>query len=127
MYIYILMYQSYRNTLRQEVSTRFRLSSKLYAVASLIYFIKITIIIYYSECFVMFTTNQQFYDILSVISEEECVEINLPYFQYNVTTIDNECVICTELFVQNEDVRQFGCGHIFHKNCIDRWLRLNPC
>jgi len=33
-----------------------------------------------------------------------------------------ECVICTEDFVQSEDIRVLPCDHKFHPTCIDPWL-----
>jgi hypothetical protein len=33
------------------------------------------------------------------------------------------CVICTERFSDNADMSVCKCGHIFHQNCITRWLR----
>jgi hypothetical protein len=32
------------------------------------------------------------------------------------------CAICLESLMQDEVVRKFQCGHIFHKDCIDPWL-----
>jgi hypothetical protein len=34
------------------------------------------------------------------------------------------CVICIEGFAPRDYVRELpGCGHVFHKRCIDLWLR----
>ncbi|EME31709.1 zinc finger (C3HC4-type RING finger) family protein [Galdieria sulphuraria] len=32
------------------------------------------------------------------------------------------CAICLESLIEDEVVRKFQCGHIFHKDCIDPWL-----
>ena len=32
------------------------------------------------------------------------------------------CIICMEDFEENEKVKQLDCGHIFHGECIDKWL-----
>ena len=32
------------------------------------------------------------------------------------------CVICCENFIANDTIRRLDCLHIFHKNCIDKWL-----
>jgi hypothetical protein len=36
---------------------------------------------------------------------------------------DKECVICKELFNENEYIRLLNCSHIFHINCIDKWFK----
>ena len=33
-----------------------------------------------------------------------------------------DCIICMENFEENEIVKQLRCGHIFHRDCIDKWL-----
>ena len=33
-----------------------------------------------------------------------------------------DCIICMERFEENEKVKQLLCGHIFHGDCIDKWL-----
>ncbi|KIW64270.1 hypothetical protein PV04_09217 [Phialophora macrospora] len=35
---------------------------------------------------------------------------------------EQECPICTQPFVPDEDVRVLPCRHIHHKSCIDPWL-----
>ncbi|XP_022158250.1 E3 ubiquitin-protein ligase RING1-like [Momordica charantia] len=38
---------------------------------------------------------------------------------------DDECAICLGEFEEGEKCRKMSeCGHIFHRNCIDRWLRV---
>jgi len=36
---------------------------------------------------------------------------------------DAQCVICVEDLVEGESVRTLPCGHIYHQDCIDLWLR----
>jgi len=36
------------------------------------------------------------------------------------------CSICQEVYKENEYSRKLKCGHIFHKKCVDRWLKKNP-
>ena len=38
--------------------------------------------------------------------------------------IIKECSICYEEISENEKV--LSCGHIYHKQCIDSWTRINP-
>ena len=37
--------------------------------------------------------------------------------------IDSNCVICLDKFKENGFKRDLKCGHIFHKKCIDKWLK----
>ena len=36
-----------------------------------------------------------------------------------------ECSICFEE-IKDKDLKSLKCGHFFHKNCIDSWLKINP-
>ena len=43
-------------------------------------------------------------------------------------SVTSTCPICKEDFELGEEGGQLHCGHIFHKHCISRWLRLdNTC
>jgi TRAF-interacting protein len=33
-------------------------------------------------------------------------------------------VICTELFLINSHISACNCGHIFHEDCLSKWLRI---
>ncbi|XP_032685405.1 E3 ubiquitin-protein ligase TRAIP-like isoform X2 [Odontomachus brunneus] len=38
------------------------------------------------------------------------------------------CTICRDNFIQSDDISVTRCGHIFHLNCLSRWLtRSNSC
>jgi hypothetical protein len=49
---------------------------------------------------------------------------NIPEKPVNKALFDDnlECIICMENFEENEKVKQLYCGHIFHGDCIDKWL-----
>ncbi|KAJ0504845.1 putative transcription factor C2H2 family [Helianthus annuus] len=35
-----------------------------------------------------------------------------------------ECMIClSTLGEEEEDIRELGCGHLFHEACVDLWFR----
>lgn len=37
----------------------------------------------------------------------------------------DDCSICLEEFKCRQHCRKFGCSHVFHKKCIDKWLTKN--
>tara|TARA_Y100000992_G_scaffold256464_1_gene189974 strand:- start:3301 stop:3633 length:333 start_codon:yes stop_codon:yes gene_type:complete len=39
------------------------------------------------------------------------------------TTPGGECAVCLDAFRTRQHCRFLPCGHVFHKGCIDRWLR----
>merc|ERR1712129_365961 len=36
------------------------------------------------------------------------------------------CSICYEALLPGEEVRRLPCLHVFHRGCIDRWLKIRP-
>ncbi|KAF8705814.1 hypothetical protein HU200_031022 [Digitaria exilis] len=38
---------------------------------------------------------------------------------------DAICCICLSKFSSNEDLRELPCTHVFHMECIDKWLQIN--
>lgn len=43
-------------------------------------------------------------------------------------TASDTCAICMDEFVVNESVPQLPCLHVFHEDCLARWLmRTNTC
>ena len=34
------------------------------------------------------------------------------------------CVICTDIFLINSQISACNCGHIFHEDCLSRWLKV---
>ena len=49
---------------------------------------------------------------------------NIPEKPFHKALFDDnlERIICMENFEENEKVKQLYCGHIFHGDCIDKWL-----
>ncbi|KAJ8765710.1 hypothetical protein K2173_014832 [Erythroxylum novogranatense] len=35
----------------------------------------------------------------------------------------SECAVCLSEFHEGESVRGLRCGHVFHKDCLDKWLQ----
>lgn len=38
---------------------------------------------------------------------------------------DAVCCICLAKYVNNDEVRELPCSHLFHKDCVDKWLKIN--
>ena len=36
-----------------------------------------------------------------------------------------DCVICINKIESNEYIRKLKCNHLFHKKCVDNWLKKN--
>ena len=35
---------------------------------------------------------------------------------------NNECIICLEPMIINEKVKILECGHMYHYDCINKWI-----
>ncbi|KAG2323447.1 hypothetical protein Bca52824_016660 [Brassica carinata] len=49
----------------------------------------------------------------------------LPQFKFSepTTRYGNDCVVCLDGFKQGQWCRNLpGCGHVFHRKCVDAWL-----
>jgi len=44
--------------------------------------------------------------------------------KYCVAARNGECTICMEDFTLSEEVRCLPCMHMFHSDCIVKWLQL---
>ncbi|KAG2691602.1 hypothetical protein I3843_08G016100 [Carya illinoinensis] len=38
---------------------------------------------------------------------------------------DAVCCICLGKYANNDELRELPCSHFFHKDCVDKWLRIN--
>ncbi|KAL3498337.1 hypothetical protein ACH5RR_041069 [Cinchona calisaya] len=38
---------------------------------------------------------------------------------------DAVCCICLAKYANNDELRELPCSHFFHKDCVDKWLKMN--
>ncbi|KAJ1438221.1 Zinc finger, RING-type [Sesbania bispinosa] len=38
---------------------------------------------------------------------------------------DAACCICLAKYENNDELRELPCSHLFHKDCVDKWLKIN--
>jgi hypothetical protein len=59
-------------------------------------------------------------------NDEQNTDVNLDNIPTRILDVENiindDCVICMEQYIVSQQIRILPCSHIFHKNCIDRWL-----
>lgn len=52
-------------------------------------------------------------------------------YVHKISPLCTECTICLENFKYNDNVIKLGCYHVFHPNCIYKWICpnqiLNTC
>ena len=61
-------------------------------------------------------------DVKVVLSDEEFNNINTVEYKDLNTEETIECLICTESFIETDDIKKIKCNHLFHKCCIKKWL-----
>ncbi|GAB2219643.1 hypothetical protein Droror1_Dr00007280 [Drosera rotundifolia] len=52
--------------------------------------------------------------------DENDLEIGCPHFLHH----SPECCICLAKYQDKEELMQLPCSHVFHKKCVDQWLRI---
>lgn len=51
--------------------------------------------------------------------------LDLQPFYKSKKQIQDCCPVCLSKIESNEYIRKLKCNHLFHKKCIDKWLRNN--
>ena len=54
---------------------------------------------------------------------KKTIKLNLKKIKENDCLIDSVCSICLDNYKKNEYYRTLDCKHVFHKKCIDVWLK----
>jgi len=57
------------------------------------------------------------------INKKDMEKLGEEKYKYDIN--QKECIICMEIFKENEKIRKLKCSHIFHLKCIDGWLENN--
>ncbi|KAL8239124.1 hypothetical protein R6Q59_015691 [Mikania micrantha] len=45
--------------------------------------------------------------------------------EHTISGEDAVCCICLAKYVNNDELTELHCSHFFHKNCVDKWLKIN--
>lgn len=52
-----------------------------------------------------------------------CILVKLT--QIVLKTYVQVCCICLAKYANNDELRELPCSHFFHKDCVDKWLKIN--
>lgn len=70
----------------------------------------------------LFINIDDYEDVKIVLNDEQFDNIETSIYN-NLNTSDmSTCLICTEDFNNNDEIKKTKCNHIFHTNCIKPWL-----
>ncbi|KAL9238630.1 hypothetical protein vseg_013026 [Gypsophila vaccaria] len=45
--------------------------------------------------------------------------------ELRISREDAACCICLEPYIDNDELRELPCVHVFHTECVDSWLKIN--
>ncbi|KAL2932493.1 hypothetical protein RDABS01_001160 [Bienertia sinuspersici] len=48
-----------------------------------------------------------------------------PFFLPSTALLLKLCCICLAAYVENDELREMPCSHLFHTECVDKWLKIN--
>jgi len=61
-------------------------------------------------------------DVKIILKEEEFNNLETIIYDKLNYNDNDECLICTEQFVDNDIIKKIKCNHLFHTHCIKPWL-----
>ena len=72
-------------------------------------------------------SNTQEYNMNDNMNDNETSLLSLNSIDYNICVDSNQkkCSICLEDYQQNDKISILKCDHIFHNECIKKWLNNN--
>ncbi|KAI8636551.1 hypothetical protein BD408DRAFT_425937 [Parasitella parasitica] len=53
---------------------------------------------------------------------QAAVDEAIPVTQWSSEIKDDQCLVCLDEFAVKQPVRVLKCHHVFHRECVDRWL-----
>lgn len=62
---------------------------------------------------------------LNVIKYEDYLTEKSAGINENEIVINDDCVICFEKFIDNDNIILLKCNHIYHQACISSWIKIN--
>lgn len=72
------------------------------------------------------TLQRQEEDVIVPLPQEIINNIGITnYSQEIYSEHDPTCAICQEDYIENENIRELPCEHLFHQDCIDEWFSEN--
>ena len=64
------------------------------------------------------------------LNKSEIKKIDTNQYSKKKYKEQDECPICKEMYQEDEVIKELYCGHIYHTQCIERWLQQEkkcPC
>lgn len=70
----------------------------------------------------IFINIHEYEDVKIILNDEEFNNIETLIYNNLNNCGMSSCLICTEDFNNNDEIKKTKCNHIFHTNCIKQWL-----
>ena len=66
--------------------------------------------------------QEQIGEVSKGMTKHAIAKLKLIKYDPKIHKNQENCVICMNAFVKNEEIRKIKCTHLFHRECIDEWL-----